>query len=91
MREVYISKNALLEEYDKHHVGPPGGARKLIEEAPGVDLVKVVRCKDCYFFGKDKEFAREKGLIEEYYCSILEDEMNPRAFCSYGREEPWSD
>jgi len=91
MREAYISKNALLEEYDKHHVGPPGGARKLIEEAPEVDLVKVVRCEDCYFFGKGKELGRAKGFIEEYYCPILEDEMRPDAFCSYGREEPWND
>lgn len=31
-----ISRKALLEAYDKMHKGPPGGARKLIEEAPGV-------------------------------------------------------
>lgn len=29
-----ISRSALLAEYDLVHVGPPGGARKLIEEAP---------------------------------------------------------
>jgi hypothetical protein len=33
----------LLEAYDKAHKGPPGGARKLIEEAPEA----VIRCKDC--------------------------------------------
>lgn len=37
-----IRRSALLEEYDKHHVGPPGGARKLIKEAPAVDAVPVV-------------------------------------------------
>lgn len=31
-----ISRKALLEAYDKAHKGPPGGARKLIVEAPGV-------------------------------------------------------
>ena len=31
-----ISRKALLAEYDRVHVGPPGGARKLIEEAPAV-------------------------------------------------------
>lgn len=30
----YISRTWLLAEYDKRHKGPPGGARKLIEEAP---------------------------------------------------------
>lgn len=29
-----ISRSALLAEYDRVHVGPPGGARKLIEDAP---------------------------------------------------------
>lgn len=28
-----ISRSWLLSEYDKRHKGPPGGARKLIEEA----------------------------------------------------------
>ena len=37
-----IRRSALLAEYDKHHTGAPGGARKLIEEAPAVDAVPVV-------------------------------------------------
>ena len=36
-----IEKEALLAEYDKAHVGPPGGARKLIEEAPSVEAIPV--------------------------------------------------
>ena len=31
-----ISRKALLEEYDRVHIGPPGGARKLMEDAPAV-------------------------------------------------------
>ena len=31
-----ISQKALLAEYDRVHIGEPGGARKLIEEAPAV-------------------------------------------------------
>ncbi|MBQ8396684.1 MAG: hypothetical protein IJX53_00620 [Clostridia bacterium] len=38
----YIERAALLAEYDRVHVGPPGGARKLIEEAPAADVVEVV-------------------------------------------------
>ena len=37
-----ISRTWLLAEYDKRHKGPPGGARKLIEEAPsalGTDCI----------------------------------------------------
>lgn len=37
----YIERGALLTEYDRVHVGPPGGARKLIEEAPAVEVAPV--------------------------------------------------
>ena len=48
-----IDANALLAEYDRVHIGPPGGARKLMEDAPTVDAVEVVRCKDCKHWLKD--------------------------------------
>lgn len=37
-----ISRKALLAEYDRVHIGPPGGARKLMEDAPSVEAVEVV-------------------------------------------------
>lgn len=37
-----ISRRALIAEYDRVHVGKPGGARKLMEDAPAVDTVEVV-------------------------------------------------
>ena len=42
-----IDANALIVEYDRVHIGPAGGARKLMEDAPTVDAVEVVRCEDC--------------------------------------------
>lgn len=54
-----ISRKALLAAYDAAHVGPPGGARKLMVEAPAVDAVPVMhgrwwdvgslscRCSEC--------------------------------------------
>ena len=36
----FVSKKALLAEYDRVHVGVPGKARKLIEEAPTIDVVE---------------------------------------------------
>lgn len=35
----YVSRQYLLDEYDRQHKGPPGGARKIIEEAPSEDVV----------------------------------------------------
>ena len=42
MANDLISRQALLAEYDRVHIGPPGGARKLMEDAPTVDAVEVV-------------------------------------------------
>ncbi len=36
-----ISRKALLAEYDRVHIGEPGKARKLIEDAPRVDAVDL--------------------------------------------------
>lgn len=77
-----ISRKALLAEYDRVHIGEPGKARKLIEDAPGVDAVEVVYCQDC---------ARcKKG-----FCTIRKDswgatlKVGLHDFCSDGerREE----
>lgn len=38
----YIERETLLAAYDKAHKGPPGGARKLIAEAPAADVAPVV-------------------------------------------------
>lgn len=43
----YIERNALIAEYDRVHIGAPGGARKLMVDAPAADVVEVVRCEDC--------------------------------------------
>ena len=37
-----ISRAWVLAEYDRQHKGPPGGARKIMEEAPAVDAAPVV-------------------------------------------------
>lgn len=42
MSNDLVSRRWLLEEYDKRHDGTPGGARKLIEEAPPVANARVV-------------------------------------------------
>ena len=50
-----ISRSALLDRYDKIHVGAPGAARKLIEEAPAVDAVPVdkIHFTDLYLDGSE--------------------------------------
>lgn len=36
-----ISKENLIAEYDRVHVGPPGGARKLMEDAEPVGAIPL--------------------------------------------------
>ena len=38
---VLIEKEKLIAEYDRVHVGPPGGARKLMEDADEVPAIKL--------------------------------------------------
>lgn len=54
---------------------------------PSDDLVKVVRCKDCKMYRKDKELAKAKYCDPNYYCGLLQAEMDEDGFCSYGRRK----
>lgn len=81
MNNDLISRKALIEAYDKAHQGSPGGARKLIEEAPGVDAVEVIRCRDC------KSFCHliGKGDSAIFGCTYMGRDVKPNDFCSYGK------
>ena len=61
-----ISRKALLAEYDRVHVGEPGKARKLMEDAPAVDAVEVVHA-----YWIKHEYAEEENglLVPNYECS----------------------
>lgn len=37
----YIERESLIAAYDAAHKGPPGGARKLMVDAPAADVVEV--------------------------------------------------
>lgn len=75
-----ISRSALLAAYDAAHKGPPGGARKLIEEAPTVDAVKVIRCKDCMFFDREAKSTTR----DLHRCKITDSPVFGYDFCSDG-------
>lgn len=75
-----IDADALLAEYDRKHEGEPGKARKLIEDAPTVDAVEVVRCKDCRHMEKS-QYGR--------YCQIwwMYNGHGDDGFCCYGEQK----
>jgi hypothetical protein len=72
-----IDANALIAEYDRVHIGEPGKARKLMEDAPTVDAVEVVRCKDCkhYYYS---------AYAMRCVCDFDNKEWDKDDFCSYG-------
>lgn len=80
MASNLISRDALLAEYDRVHVGEPGRARKLIAEAPAVDAVKVVRCRDCALWKRVDEYSgkcpfligKNQYTVPYHYCSCGE-------------------
>jgi hypothetical protein len=77
-----IDANALAKEIDYEYdlgygeiLTDPRRFAEMVEDAPTVDAVEVVRCKDC------KRYS-QSGLCN-LYCNISLP-MNPDDFCSYG-------
>ena len=57
-----------------------------LRKVPSADVVEVVRCKDCFFYQKDKELAKANYLDPEKYCALLICEIDKNGFCSYGKK-----
>lgn len=81
MDKEYIERNALIAEYDRVHIGAPGGARKLMVDAPAVDVVEVMRCKDCIYWDNASNWIPQ--------CRRLDGLLSPKEddFCSYGERK----
>ena len=87
-----IDADELLAEYDRHHKGPAGGARKLIEDAPTIRTIQpeIVRCKDCkHWIPYDWMFSevwRSKNIADypedEIGCDCCDMAMKANDFCS---------
>lgn len=75
----YIDREALIAEYDRVHIGAPGGARKLMVEAPAADVVEVVRCKECEHF-----VVNGQGTWCKKQSCIHTAHRFPNDYCSYG-------
>lgn len=63
------------------------GMIKALDEAPTVDAVEVVRCKDCVYWGQD---ACSSTGDDESFCTNpdgLDNFVHPDDFCSYGERK----
>ena len=52
---------------------------------PAADVVEVVRCKDCFAYKQNIEFAEAANLNPDEFCSLLFTEMPQDGFCSFGK------
>lgn len=78
-----IDANALIAEYDRVHVGKPGKARKLIEDAPTVEAVEIVRCLECNHWLKDVTVC--SGFVGR--CDFANYMVGANGYCSYGERK----
>ena len=59
---------------------------KQINEAPTVDAVKIVRCKDCKHYRPQKKSAHWENRAN--YCNrIVTIKVQPYDFCSHGERK----
>lgn len=66
-----IDADTLLAEYDRVHEGPPGRARKLIEQAPTIEP-EIIRCKDC-----------KHWICHDRRCGYWNHGVKPLDWCCY--------
>ena len=73
-----------LDNATKRHIANYGKAvRRLVEAAPAVDAVEVVRCGKCKW-----GIFRQNWLgIESFKCELFCADISPKDFCSYGERK----
>ena len=69
-------------------------AKEIIRNAPTVDAVPVVRCRDCIEFEEIGKYLTNKGGTPFGYCyhwqyeqGMSPNEVDGNAFCSYGERK----
>ena len=59
---------------------------KQIADAPTIDAVKIVRCKDCKHYKPQKKSAHWENKAN--YCNrVVTIKTHPDDFCSYGEQK----
>lgn len=61
-------------------------AQRAIDDAPTVDAVEVVRCKDCvYSCPFDEEELKDLLRVGEWHCEFWYADMHEDDYCSCGK------
>ena len=80
-----INREDLIAEYDRVHVGEPGGARKLMEDAPTIEERKWIPVTE-----RLPEYDGEMYLVTDY-CEQINRRRIHISHCYINREGFWSD
>lgn len=56
-------------------------AQSILHEAPSVDAVEVVRCRDCRYLYEDTIDG-----IKELWCGVWTNATTDDAYCSWGKK-----
>ena len=76
------------EQFEKSFPAFREGAAELIEYAPTIDAVPVVRCKDCHYIIEYDEYIRDKDEIAHgLWCLLKNHSCEPDGYCSFGYRE----
>ena len=79
----FVSRQWLIDEYHRRHEGPPGGALKMIEEAPAADVEPV---RHGQYIGTEFDgYADGNPVYYEWKCSecdcVFEDDEPKYRYC----------
>lgn len=80
-----IDANALSADFVQNHTANADiylTVRKILNDAPTVDAVEVVRCKDCVFYGGEECGNWNIDMNDGAHLYTMPDD-----FCSYGERK----
>ena len=87
-----IDADRALEIVRDHGIAHPAAyhltnyATLILREAPTVDAVPVVRCRDCKYYKPQKKSAHWENRAN--YCNrVVTIKTQPDDFCSYGKRK----
>lgn len=86
MHDGLIDRQALIAEIMRRGIYPPG-VRHAIENAPAIDAVPVVRCKDCKHAEKSKYAFDWDGKTPLCECSYMTQPNRWHEYCSWAERK----
>lgn len=81
-RSIEIVRNQAISHPHAYHL--TNYATLILREAPTVDAVEVVRCREC-------KYHRDTSITEYEHCCLIDKTVRYNDFCSYGERREGDD